>query len=155
MAKSRVTTEIQGKVISAEDLYERAMAWASGVRAQARKNASDFHKGKNKSYTYKNKTKWHKSGEVEKKLTRAISFKVKEIGGITDRIGFQFPRHGIFRAYGVGNGQSISGKQAKKVFVVRNMSEWIDAPIEHNLNRLADVAAEFYGDQALVKTFGK
>lgn len=155
MAKSRISTEIQGKVISADELYAKANAWANTVRAVSKKNATAFAKGKKKPYNYKNTTKWHKAGETEKILSQSVLYKIKEKDGITDNIGFQFPRHGIFRAYGVGNGQSIGGKQAKKVYIHRNMSDWIDQPIDTNLSKLADLAAEFYGDQAIINTFGK
>ncbi len=155
MAKSRISTEIQGKIITSDELYEKAKAWANTVRAVAKNNATAFAKGKKKSYNYKNTTKWHKAGENEKPLKQSVLYKIKEKDGITDNIGFQFPRHGIFRAYGVGNGQSISGKQAKKIYIKRSMSDWIDQPIDKNLDKLADLAAEFYGDQAIINTFGK
>lgn len=155
MAKSRINTEIQGKIITSDELYEKAQAWANTVRVVAKKNATAFAKGKKKTYNYKNTTKWHKAGETEKPLRQSILYKIKEKDGITDNIRFQFPRHGIFRAYGVGSGQNINGKQAKKIYVKRSMSDWIDAPIDKKTEKLADIAAEFYGDQALINTFGK
>lgn len=155
MAKSRVSTEIQGKVITSDELYMQARSWANSVRAMAKNNASAFSDGKKKSYTYTKTSKWHKSGETETKLSQSVSFKIKEKDGITDRIGFQFPRHGIFRAYGVGNGQSINGKQAKKIYIHRTVSDWIDQPIDDKTGKLADIAAEFYGDKAMINAFGK
>lgn len=155
MAKSRISTEIQGKVISSDELYAQARQWANRVRTIAKNNTAAFSKGKKKPYTYPTSTKWHKAGEREPKLSAAVAYKIKEKDGITDNIGFQFPRHGIFRAYGVGNGQSRTGKQAKKTFIKRTMSDWIDKPIDDSTDKLANIAAEFYGDQALINTFGK
>jgi len=150
---ARIDTEIEGEIINSDELYRKAGAWANNVRMLGKSNASVFASGKLGTYTYPQKTKWHKKGEKEPKLSQSLSYKVKEVGGIVDGIKFQFPRHGVFRAYGVGNGQPVSGVTAKKSFKKRSMSDWIDAPIDQNIEKIADIAAEFYGDTALVNTY--
>jgi len=159
MKYSRIETEIEGKVINANELYKQAQIWAAKVRNRAKINTLAFTKGKSGKYTYGSKekkgkrlSKWHKHGEVEPKISQNLSFKVKEAAGVTEKIAFQFPRHGVFRAYGVGNGQPITGVTAKKTFIKRSPNDWIDEPINKNMNKLADIAAEFYGDRLCVKT---
>jgi len=155
--RTRTDTQIEGKIINSDEFHRKATQWASRVRALAKRNTAAFTKGKNKPYIYgskdKNKkgekyTKWHKHGEIEPLLSKSISYKIKEISGITDSIKIQFPRHGVFRAYGVGNGQPISGGIAKKI--KRSMSDWADNPIDQNIEKLADIASEFYGDQVCI-----
>jgi hypothetical protein len=155
MAKknTRIDTQLEGHVIDSDELFQQAKAWADQVRGKAKSNTSAFTKGKKGSYTYPKRSKWHQAGEVEKKLSQSLSYKVKEIGGITDSISYQFPRHGIFRAYGVGNGQSINGKQAVQSFVKRSPSDWLDDPIDQNIEKLADIAADFYGDEVTVNAY--
>ena len=148
---TRVNTEIEGKIISSDELYAEAKKWADHVRSLAKANTATFNNGKSTTYTYKKKTKWHKAGEVEKKLSQSLSYKIKEVAGVTDKIAFQFPRHGVFRAYGVGYGQPINGANTN-IKIRRNMNDWIDTPINTNIQKLADVAAEFYGDYFCVKT---
>ena len=159
MRNSRIETEIEGKVISANELHKQAQIWAFSVRNRAKINILSFTKGKKGKYTYgsnvkagKRLSKWHKHGEVEPKISQNLSFKIREASGVTEKITFQFPRHGVFRAYGVGNGQPITGITAKKTFVKRTPNDWIDEPINKNIEKLADIAAEFYGDQFCVKT---
>ena len=159
MKNSRIETEIEGKIISANELHKQAQIWAATVRNRAKINTLSFTKGKKGRYTYGSKekkgkqlSKWHKHGEVEPKISQNLSFKIKEAAGVTEKIAFQFPRHGVFRAYGVGNGQPITGVTAKKSFIKRTPSDWMDEPINKNMEKLADIAAEFYGDQFCVKT---
>ena len=165
MAKERIETQIQGKIIDSDEFYRKATQWADMIKSKSLSNAKSFTKGKEKKLVHgkwkgdKKKTwKKHKSiyypdGSIENKIITNFSYKIYEKHGITDSLGFKFPRHGVFRTYGVGNGQSINGKQAKRVYVKRTMRDWLDWPIETNIDQLADIASEFYGDKVLVNTY--
>jgi len=150
---SSFSTTIQGKIISSDELRLKAAVWAKSVREQAKQNITKFDKGKRKpTHTYKSGL-W--KGKTEGKLKNKLSFAVREKGGVTDHVGFKFPLHGIFREYGVGRGQPrMPGKKkSRKVYIKRSMSDWLDAPISKNMNKFADLAAEFYGDEAIIHCF--
>lgn len=154
MAKnSNVETSIEGNITSPEEFKEAAKQWAQLVRNMAKNNASHFKEGKKKAYTYK--TGIHK-GKTERKLIKSISYIVKEEAGITDNIGFKFPLHGIFRAYGVGNGtpRHPAKKHAEFSYIKRTPSDWLDEPINKKTDDLANIAAQFYGDEAVINTWG-
>jgi hypothetical protein len=66
--------------------------------------------------------------------------------------------HGIFREYGVGNGQprhgmaTKSGKAAsRKIYIKRTPSDWFHNPLERNIDTLGDLVADYYGDKVLVE----
>ena len=92
---------------------------------------------------------WHYEGEVEGKLSQSLSYKVNKFAGVTNHIGFTFPRHGVFQVYGVGSGQPIGGG-GNNIKIKRKMTDWFDAPIDANFENLADIAADFYGDMFIV-----
>lgn len=157
---TRVDTELEGKLIDSDEFYRQANSWANMVRNKAAANTAAFSKGKKDKYTYKprkdkEKTKggWHFKGEIERPLSKDISFVLREYSGILKYIGFRFPRHGVFVAYGVGGGQPVSGQLSKNVKIRRRAIDWFDEPIDQEVNKLADVAAEFYGDQATINTY--
>jgi len=153
MINSRIDTEIDGKLINSDEFYRKATAWANKVRALAKANTAAFTRGKSKPRIHTKNTKWHKRGDKENLLANAISYNIKEASGVVEGFKFIFPRHGIFRAYGVGSGQPISGGTGKNIKIKRSMSDWIDAPIDRNIEKLADISAEFYGDQFCISTY--
>lgn len=152
MAKnSSIVTTIDGELINSEEFKTKVRKWANTVRVAAKSNISKFQKGKRKtSHTYK--SGWHK-GKTEYKLQDKLSYVIKEKNLVPDHIGYKFPLHGIFREWGVGNGQPRS-ENSTKTYIKRSMSDWLDEPIDNNTGRLADVASEFYGDNVLVNTYG-
>jgi hypothetical protein len=149
-----VTTTLSGKSITPEQFYTEARKWAAIVRNMAKANTTRFKKGKKKqTHTYKT---GKKSGKSEPKLKDSIRYIIEQDCGIPESIGFKIPIHGIFREWAVGYGQPrVAGKYVShNSRVKRNMEDWIDKPIEKSTNKLFDVAAEFWGDQVLVCSFG-
>ena len=75
-----------------------------------------------------------------------------------EAVSFKMPVHGIFREYGVGNGQprngvaTKSGKAASQhTYVKRSMSDWFHNPLERNVEDLSNLEADYYGDKVLVE----
>ena len=83
-------------------------------------------------------------------LADSLRSKVKYTDGQATRVSFSFRRHGIFIHLGVGRGSPITAP-------VRTRRDWISSPIDRNIEALADIAAEYYGDKAMtqVSNFGK
>lgn len=162
---SYISDRITGTPTTKDQYYRKARSWSAMVLGKAAHNASRFRKGKGTPgqpkapHTYR--TGIH-AGKTEQKLTkkgtggmffRASMNRSREYEGT----GFKFPVHGIFRAWGVGNGQPrVAGKRVHhgKRHVKRTTSDWLDGPIDRNASKLADIAAEYYGDKMIVNTFG-
>ncbi len=154
MKNSKVTSTIDGKVLTAEQFYAEARKWAAIVRNMAKANTAAFKKGKkNESHVYK---EGKKAGKTEKKLSKSTRFIITHDNKIPESIGFKIPIHGIFREWAVGYGQPrVAGKyKAAHNRVKRSMSDWIDKPIEKHKEKLFAVAAEYWSDQVIVNTFG-
>jgi|GEM_PF-1342244 len=149
-----VTTSLSGNTISAEEFYTQARKWAAIVRNMAKANATRFKKGKTKqSHTYKT---GKKAGKSEQKLKDSIRYTIAQDCGVPESIGFKIPIHGIFREWAVGYGQPrVVGKYiSMNSRVKRTMEDWIDRPIEKNTKKIFDLAAEFWGDQIVISSFG-
>ena len=147
-------TSIDGNLITAEQFYAAARKWAAIVRNMAKANTSRFAKGKDKqTHTYKT---GKKAGKTEKKLRDSIRYTIAHDCGVPESIGFKIPIHGIFREWAVGYGQPrVAGKYiSQNSRVKRSMDDWIDKPIEKNTQKLFDLAADFWGDQVLISSFG-
>jgi hypothetical protein len=97
-----------------------------------------------------------KAGKNEKKLHDSIRYTITQDCEVPESIGFKIPIHGIFREWAVGYGQPrVAGKYvSNNSRVKRTMEDWIDKPIEKNTQKLFDLAAEFWGDQVVVNSFG-
>lgn len=126
--------------------------WCDIVRAQAKQNAASFTKGKSKSHTY---IKGRYAGKTEYKLKDKVGYAMRKRNGDIDYVSFKIPVHGIFREYGVGNGQPRNGaysstKKAQKTYIKRSMNDWIHNPIEKNIERFSDLVADYYSDQMMV-----
>lgn len=142
------------QIMTTEDFLKQAKAWADGVRRQAKANAAGFSKGKSGVHTY---IKGRYAGKTEKKLKDSVSATLRKRYGDLEAVSFKMPVHGIFREYGVGNGQprhgvaTKSGKAASQhVYIKRSMSDWIHNPIDRNFDNLADLVADYYGDKVLL-----
>ena len=141
-------------LLTPEEFYTAARKWAAIVRNMAKANATRFKKGKTKqTHTYKT---GKKAGKTEQRLRDSIRYTIAQDGGVPESIGFKLPIHGIFREWAVGYGQPrVAGKYvSKNSRIKRSMDDWIDNPIEKNTQKLSDLAAEFWGDQVLVSSFG-
>lgn len=134
------------QLMSEEQFIAQVRQWADKVRAQARANAAAFPNGKKKAHTYV-KGRYH--GQTEYKLSSKVGYVLRKKSGDVERIRFQFPVHGIFRAYGVGNGQPKSGGSSQS-YIRRSPSDWMSDPLEQNTEALADIAADYYGDKMLI-----
>ena len=145
---------IDGTLTTDEIFFDKVRKWANLVRAQANANAARFSKGKQNARTYK-KGLWKEN--TEEKLNPRVTYKIRKYKGQKlSHVGFDFPLHGIFRTFGVGRGQPAQGskKQAIKVRVKRSMSDWFNDPINKNVEQLAEMAAEYYGDKVLSNVYG-
>ena len=82
-------------------------------------------------------------------LAQSLKYKVKYADGQAYRISFSFVRHGIFIHLGVGRGSPTTAP-------VRPRRDWIRLPIDQQIEALADIAAEYYGDKAMsqISDFG-
>lgn len=141
-------------LMTEEEFLRQAKAWADAVRRQAKANAAGFTKGKTMPHTY---IKGRYAGKTEKKLKDSVNYTLKKSYGDLAAVSFKMPVHGIFREYGVGNGQPINGMAAKSgksasrhVYIKRSMSVWIHNPIDRNFENLADLVADYYGDKVLL-----
>lgn len=143
------------QLMTEEQYFAQVRQWADKVRAQARANAAAFQKGKKKAHTYV-KGSYH--GQTEYKLSSKVGYVLRKRYGDLERVLFKFPVHGIFREYGVGNGQPRHGVAVKsgkvasaRTYIKRSMSDWMHNPLEQNVEALADIATEYYGDKMLVE----
>jgi len=152
MKISSKDVQIEGRLIDNKELRKKASQWASLVRKQAKQNTSQFTKGKKQPHTYKSEIY---KGKTEPKLKDTISYIIRERDGVLSHVGFRFPLHGIYQEWGVGSGQPrVTGKKkAKKIYIKRSMTDWIDDPIKNNFEKFADIVAEFYGDDAVVNAY--
>ena len=82
------------------------------------------------------------------KLRNHVQFQMKSDSGEVAGVAFQFPVHGIFREYGVGNGtpRSLVGHTS------RSMSDWLSGSLNKQERKLLDIVAEHQGDK-YIRTF--
>jgi len=156
--------KIDGTLTTDEMFQDEARKWATGVVSKMRANAARFNKGKENARAYSVRRKNRRTGETkdvtvkEKVLKKSINYKIRtNKEGVVSRVAFDFPLHGIFRAYGVGAGQPGSGtgkKRAPKIRIKRSISDWVNQPIEQEYEKLADMAANYYGDKVLANVWG-
>lgn len=162
---SYISDKITGRVINKEEYRLKAEKWSIRVLFLSRAAAGKFKKGKGTPGQPKNPHRYKsgkKSGQTENKLTKqgksGIYFRMSTDS--TDEYtgtGFKMPIHGIFRAWGVGNGQPrVAGKRIHlgKNPIIRTPSNWFDDNIDKEASKLADIAAEYYGDKMIINTFG-
>ena len=118
----------------------------------------------------------HGSGDLAKNIKVSIGESRKTS---THFVGFKFNRYGVFVAYGVGrgwirqDGQVVAGSRVKKgselheqlkkrgysnrdirKYAVgggksRKSIDWFDSAIRDNVEMLADLASEYYGDYSM------
>lgn len=137
------------------DLMRQAKAWADIVRRQAKANAAMFPKGKSTPHTY---VKGRYAGKTEGKLKDSTGYVLRKRQGDLEAVSFKMPVHGIFREYGVGNGQPRNGTATKsgkaasaRSYIRRSASDWFHDPLERNIDALGDIVAEYYGDKVLLR----
>lgn len=113
-------------------------------------------------------------------LNRSVRFSQKFYRGVTERIGFDFVKHGIFVQYGAGRGYIVKngvlqrGYRASKdqiaILLQRGFSlqdaravkytinnarikrkpvDWLNKPINGNIEKLADICQAYYGDKTM------
>lgn len=144
MAKVQVKDVYSGKRGWLSDSeYNQAMGeWSRTVQRLAKAKASAFSKGKRRTRIY---LSGPKAGKREGKLKNHIQFQLKSDAGEVAGVAFQFPVHGIFREYGVGNGSPRS-------HVSRSMSDWLSGTLAKQEGNLISIVAEHQGDK-VVRTF--
>lgn len=147
MAKVQVKDVFTGRRGFLTDTeYNREMEeWARATQKLSKAQAALFTKGKRRNHTYKS---GKKAGKTEGKLRNHVQFQMKSDGGEVAGVAFQFPVHGIFREYGVGNGtpRSIAGHTS------RSMSDWLSGSLNKQEGRLLDIVTEHQGDK-YIRTF--
>jgi len=144
MAKVQVKDVYSGKRGWLSDSeYNQVMGgWSRTVQRLAKAKASAFSKGKRRNRVY---LSGPKAGKREGKLKNHIQFQLKSDAGEVAGVAFQFPVHGIFREYGVGNGSPRS-------HVSRSMSDWLSGTLAKQEGNLISIVAEHQGDK-VVRTF--
>ncbi|MDL2308903.1 hypothetical protein LJC53_04900 [Bacteroidales bacterium OttesenSCG-928-C03] len=154
MANSKITTTVEGRIMTAEQFHAEARRWAAIVRNVAKANTAKFKKGKeSESRTYRS---GKKAGKSEKKLSKSTRFIIEHENKIPESVGFLIPIHGIYREWAVGFGQPrVAGKfVTANSKIKRSMNDWIDEPIEKHKEKLFKIAIEYWGDEAVVNVFG-
>lgn len=144
---------IHGKIVDEDVLRRYAEEWAKLVQAKAKANIAQMRDGKKRATVVYKSGRY--KGKREKRL-RTISYVMRSKESVLDSISWRFPLHGIFVHYGVGSGQSAKkGKQrAKNIYVKRTPNEFLNEPIEKELENLTNMVAEYYGDKVLYNVYG-
>ena len=131
------------KLITTQEFNEKVRGWTVSVRSRMARNAPKY-------------TGVESSKRVDPKLAASLSYRIrKDREDISSRIKYQFPRHGVFIHYGVGRGYMREGGAVVKVSrsrtqgINRRPNDWFDVEIRNNMEDLAEIAQEFYGDWAL------
>lgn len=131
------------KLITTQEFNEKVRGWTISVRSRMARNAPKY-----------TGVEWSK--RVDPKLAASLSYRIrKDPENISSRIKYQFPRHGVFIHYGVGRGYMREGGAVVKVSrsrtqgINRRPNDWFDVEIRNNMEDLAEIAQEFYGDWAL------
>lgn len=97
------------------------------------------------------------SGELRSRLKFATN--TARDDGLVHAVAFKFLRYGVFVAYGVGNGYIRQGgrvvrgshdpnRNVKPGPIRRRPVDWLDKNVEQQMQGLADIAADYYGDNA-------
>lgn len=83
----------------------------------------------------------------KQRLMRSLRSRVKLRFGQAEAVAFNFVAHGIYVAKGVGRGTSIdqAGTSASK----RTPREWYNPVLDLEVEKLADILIELYGDEFL------
>lgn len=66
---------------------------------------------------------------------------VRRKGGEVEKVGYAFPRHGIFLVHGVGKGRPVGSEQAK-----RAAKDWLTPELDLLLDEIGDLVADGYAD---------
>lgn len=74
-------------------------------------------------------------------LKKALKTSLRKNAGVVDRISFKIPRYAVFLHKGVGRGTTISQVGTTN----RKAKPFLNPPIEHNINKLVDIAADHQG----------
>jgi hypothetical protein len=153
---------VEPKNITSEEYNDRIAGWSSATGVKIRASI--------KSLTSKGK------GDLLRWL-RAKNYKYY---GEIDRIGYSFPRHGVFLHKGVGRGYAMVGGKVVRVSgslqnsfwkeyaklknrnfspkvlrdteIMRKAVEWFNPVIRDNIDKLADMVAEMRADQSVNAT---
>ena len=157
-----ISQKIQGHAMTMAEWNATTKKWSLKVLAIQRNKAKKFPIGKGSPgepknpHTYK---RGKKAGQTEYKLSEkgggAYVFKLRHEQKEYYGTEFKPPIHGIFREWGVGNGQPRDPKKMKRAYrKKRTESDWISYTMDKNADELADTAAQYVGDKVLVNTFG-
>lgn len=76
-----------------------------------------------------------------KPLQKSLTSKLRKQDGIVNRIGYQFPRHGIFVHKGVSRGHGKANPRQRKEFLM--------PVVDKNFDELADIYLDGTGDLIL------
>ena len=129
--------------MTAEEFNERVRAWGETVRSRSLGTLVA------ETQTY--------SGNLRSRLKAATDMDRGD--GLAHAVAFKFMRYGVFVAYGVGNGyirqggSVVRGSHDPNRIVTpgpirRRPVDWLDNNIEQQIQGLADIAADYYGDNA-------
>ena len=147
------------QIITTEEYNKQVQSWSASMRNELKKQISML------------------SSKGKKELVSSLRYKSKQEFGEIVSIGFEFARHGVFWHYGVGRGYVREGGMVKrgrnasvleeihaanknrkigKILSKSNSSrkripkEWFDPVYDKRIDKLADIIADYHGDQFLV-----
>ena len=129
--------------MSAGEFNDRVKAWADTVRSRS-------------LGTLVAETQVY-SGDLRGRLKAAVNKAHDD--GLAHAVALKFVRYGVFVAYGVGNGYiRLNGRVVRGSHnpnrhvppgpIRRRSVDWLDKNVEQQMQGLADIAAEYYGDRA-------
>jgi hypothetical protein len=136
------TTKLTGDEIFALGLKMRKelRAWnrksINGMKARLLQSGAKVHENKAKE---------------EKRLVNDLRSYIRMYDLLPERLGFTFPRHGVFFYKGAGRGWNAKGgrlvRTAKGVQAgTRTRKDWFNPVIEKNINSLTDIVANNSAD---------
>lgn len=74
-------------------------------------------------------------------LQRALTTRQRKQEGVTNRISFQFPRHGVFVHKGVSKGHGKGNPRQAK--------EFLQPPVDRNFDKLGDIVLDGTGNMII------
>ncbi len=128
--------------MDAQEYNARVAQWAKDERQRLRANVSMMTRPF--------------SGGLRSQL--GTSSPVDRSDGEVHRVSFRMVRYGVYVAYGVGrgyvrrDGQLMRGSKnphtrVRSGALVRQPKDWFDSQLEKDIEQLADIAGEYYGDK--------
>lgn len=123
--------------INTTKLNAQVRSWAAGSAQHMQQEA--------KSLGITHRSNSQSNGSSIDKIFSAVKTKFR----IAERISFKFPRHMVFVHKGVGKGTPISAVGTTN----RKAKEWFEKPMKNDIEMLADIVQDHFGDAAVSNVY--